>query len=103
MFIAAAPKPDITILDVTQSGVQLNCVIESAFPQPTLQWEDSDGNVLPAEQLEISERGGRYNVNLCATVTPTETNCFYCVVKQEDFHHVNNRKIALPSESPLSV
>uniref|UniRef100_A0A3P9D2C1 Ig-like domain-containing protein n=1 Tax=Maylandia zebra TaxID=106582 RepID=A0A3P9D2C1_9CICH len=76
-------EPHITILGATESGVQLKCHVGGVHPKPKLQWKDSDGNVLSAEDPVVSERGGRYNVTLCTIVTPTKTNCFHCVVKQE--------------------
>ncbi|XP_035772235.1 butyrophilin subfamily 3 member A2-like [Neolamprologus brichardi] len=93
--LAAAPKPDITVLGVTDSGVQLKCDVGDVHPQPKLQWEDSDGNVLSAEDPVVSESGGRYNVTLCTTVIPTKTNCFHCVVKQEGSYQVTDREITL--------
>lgn len=103
MFPAAAPKPDITVLGVTDSGVQLKCDVEGAYPQPKLQWEDSNGNVLSAEDPVVSESGGRYNVTLCATVTPTKTNCFHCVLKQEGSYQVIDREITLSGENCTTV
>nr|XP_024656301.1 butyrophilin-like protein 1 isoform X2 [Maylandia zebra] len=94
-YCAEAPKPHITILGATESGVQLKCDVGGVHPKPKLQWKDSDGNVLSAEDPVISERGGRYNVTLCTTVTPTKTNCFHCVVKQEGSYQVIDQEINL--------
>lgn len=100
---ATAPKPDITVLGGTESGVKLKCHVGHVYPEPKLQWEDSDGNVLPAENPEVSEREGHYNVTLCTTVTPTKTNCFHCVVKQEGSYKVIDQKIILSGENLLRV
>ncbi|XP_067470237.1 CD276 antigen homolog isoform X3 [Thunnus thynnus] len=94
----AAAEPCITIVDVSEDGVQLKCEVRDAFPQPKLCWQDSDGNVLPAEEPQVSERGGHYNVSLYSTVTSTTTNCFSCVVKQEDIGHIVNAEITLPDK-----
>ncbi|XP_042245069.1 V-set and immunoglobulin domain-containing protein 1-like [Thunnus maccoyii] len=91
----AASKPYITIVNVSEDGVQLKCVVRGAFPQPKLHWQDSDGNVLPAEEPQVSERGGHYNVSLYSTVTSTTTNRFSCVVKQENISHIVNAEITL--------
>ncbi|XP_044230365.1 butyrophilin-like protein 2 isoform X2 [Thunnus albacares] len=91
----AASKLYITIVDVSEDGVQLKCEVRDAFPQPKLRWQDSDGNIFPAEERQVSERGGHYNVSLYSTVTSTTTNRFSCVVKQEDISHIVNAEITL--------
>ncbi|XP_044230367.1 butyrophilin-like protein 2 isoform X4 [Thunnus albacares] len=98
LVVGAAAEPYITIVDVTEDGVQLKCQVQGAFPQPKLHWQDSDGNVLPAEEPQVSERGGHYNVILYSTVTSTTTSRFSCVVKQEDISHIVNAEITLPDK-----
>ncbi|XP_044039824.1 butyrophilin subfamily 3 member A2-like isoform X3 [Siniperca chuatsi] len=83
----AAPEPHVTIVDVTEFGVLLQCDVRGAFPQPKLQWQDSDGNILRAEEPQVSERSDHYDITLQTAVTKTKTNCFHCVVEQEDIGH----------------
>ncbi|XP_047438502.1 butyrophilin-like protein 2 isoform X2 [Mugil cephalus] len=71
LVVGSVPKPSVTIFNVTDSGVQLKCEVQGAFPKPELRWKDSDGNILDAEEAEISERDGRYHVTLQTTVTST--------------------------------
>ncbi|XP_047438489.1 butyrophilin-like protein 2 isoform X2 [Mugil cephalus] len=87
LFVGSVPKPSVTIFDVTDSGVQLKCEVQGAFPKPELRWKDSDGNILDAEEAEISERDGRYHITLQTTVTSTTTTSFQCVVQQKDLNH----------------
>ncbi|XP_047438487.1 butyrophilin-like protein 2 isoform X2 [Mugil cephalus] len=87
LIVGSVPKPCVTILDVTDSGVQLKCEVQGAFPKPELRWKDSDGNILDAEEAEISERDGRYHITLQTTVTSTTTTSFQCVVQQKDLNH----------------
>ncbi|XP_047438492.1 butyrophilin-like protein 2 isoform X2 [Mugil cephalus] len=87
LVVGAVPKPSVMILDVTDSGVRLKCEVQGAFPKPELRWKDSDGNILDAEEAEISERDGRYHVTLQTTVTSTTTTSFQCVVQQKDLNH----------------
>ncbi|XP_070759581.1 butyrophilin-like protein 1 [Enoplosus armatus] len=98
LAVGAAPEPYISMWDVTDSGVRLKCAVRGAFPQPKLQWQDSDGNLLRAEEPQISERGGRYDVTLQTTVTKTKTNRFHCVVKQEDISHMIDANITVPDK-----
>ncbi|XP_040889890.1 butyrophilin subfamily 2 member A1-like [Toxotes jaculatrix] len=91
----AAPKPYTRIVNVTKSGVLLMCEVLRAYPMPTLEWQDSDGNVLPAEQ-HVSERGGYYSVSLLTTVNRTKTKVFHCAAKQEAIGHMTKADIYVP-------
>lgn len=91
-------KPCVSICNVSESGVQLKCEVKGVFPKPELQWLDSDGVILPAEDPEVSERGRLFDVSLQTTVNSTNTNRFRCVVKQEDFHHQIERSITVPEK-----
>ena len=64
--------------------MRLKCDVAGASSQPTVEWQESDGNILPAEEPQLSRRGGRYDVSLQITVKKTKTNRFLCVAKQEN-------------------
>ncbi|XP_073323644.1 butyrophilin-like protein 1 [Pagrus major] len=81
----ASPKPHITTLDETKDWSLLQCEVQGAFAQPKVEWQDSAGNILPAEETQVSERGGRYYVTLNTTVT--KTGRYRCVATQEDISH----------------
>ncbi|KAI4799545.1 hypothetical protein KUCAC02_016858, partial [Chaenocephalus aceratus] len=78
----AASKPYITILDQTKDRALLQCEVNGAFPKPLLQWTDSSGNMVPAAEPQVSERGGSYDVILQTTVTKTDN--YSCVASQEE-------------------
>ncbi|KAG7235252.1 hypothetical protein INR49_002880, partial [Caranx melampygus] len=96
LVVGASQRPYVSICNVTDVGVQLRCEVQEAFPRPKLQWQDSDGNDLQAEETQVSEIGGRYSVILQTTVTLTSTNCFRCVAKQEKINHVVTADITVP-------
>ncbi|KAI4799538.1 hypothetical protein KUCAC02_016851, partial [Chaenocephalus aceratus] len=50
--------------------------------KPLLQWTDSSGNMVPAAEPQVSERGGSYDVILNITVTKTDR--YQCVASQEE-------------------
>uniref|UniRef100_A0A3Q1F8H2 Butyrophilin-like protein 10 n=1 Tax=Acanthochromis polyacanthus TaxID=80966 RepID=A0A3Q1F8H2_9TELE len=75
-------KPQIRILNATEDGVQLLCEVRDAFPEPSLEWRDSDGNVSSATEPLVSKEGKGFSVSLIATVTRTRTNRFQCVATQ---------------------
>ncbi|XP_049428396.1 butyrophilin subfamily 2 member A1-like [Epinephelus fuscoguttatus] len=81
---AATPKPSIRTLNATV-GVLLQCEVRSASPEPHLQWQDSAGNKLPAEEPQVSEREGCYYITLNANVTKSDR--YHCVVTQEEISH----------------
>ncbi|XP_030275794.1 butyrophilin-like protein 1 isoform X2 [Sparus aurata] len=81
----ASPKPCITILDQTKDWSLLQCEVQGASPEPKVEWQDSSGNILPAEERQVSERGGRYYVTINTTVTKTDH--YSCEVTQEEISH----------------
>uniref|UniRef100_A0A671X7N5 CD276 antigen homolog n=1 Tax=Sparus aurata TaxID=8175 RepID=A0A671X7N5_SPAAU len=94
---AASPEPYITILDETEDGSLLQCKVRGASPEPKVEWQDSSGNILPAEEPQVSERGGRYYVTINTTVT--KTGRYRCVVTQEEIsHHTSAETFVFISE-----
>ena len=85
VFTGASPRPYVTILDHTEDGVLLQCEVHGAFPKPKVEWRDSSGNMVPAAEPQVSERGGSYDVILQTTVTKTDN--FSCVATQEEINH----------------
>ncbi|KAG7235652.1 hypothetical protein INR49_002414, partial [Caranx melampygus] len=56
----------------TQDGVQLQCEVHGASPKPVVQWQDRAGNIIPAKEPQVSERGGSYDISsklLCPRLT----------------------------------
>ncbi|XP_040914268.1 butyrophilin-like protein 10 [Toxotes jaculatrix] len=85
LLVVSAPMPIIRILGETKNGALLQCAVLGAFPRPSVQWKDGAGNILPAEEALVSERGGKYNIILQSTVSKTD---FYrCAVTQEEISH----------------
>ncbi|KAI4799547.1 hypothetical protein KUCAC02_016860, partial [Chaenocephalus aceratus] len=82
MFPGAASEPSVLILDQTKDKSLLQCLVRGAFPKPLLQWRDSSGNMVPAAEPQVSERGGSYDVILQTTVTKTDN--YSCVASQEE-------------------
>ncbi|XP_018545950.1 butyrophilin-like protein 1 isoform X4 [Lates calcarifer] len=85
LVVGAAPKPFIRILGETKDGELVQCEVSGASPKPLVQWKDSSGNILPAKDPQVSERGGRYDITLQTTVT--ETGNYTCVSTQEEINH----------------
>ncbi|XP_028284616.1 butyrophilin-like protein 10 [Parambassis ranga] len=94
----AAPKPFVGIINSTEDGVRLKCALHGAYPKPKVEWKNSDGRILPAEEPVFTDRGGRFDVTLLATVTKTATNHFTCVVTQEGYGHKTEEEVYVPDK-----
>ncbi|XP_078101519.1 selection and upkeep of intraepithelial T-cells protein 7-like [Sander vitreus] len=86
-----APQPDINIIDATDDGVLLQCEVRGAALKPRVEWQDRDGNKLPAKDPQVSEREDRYNITLQTIVTKT-LSCS-CVVTQEETNRRTHAEI----------
>lgn len=93
LAVGAAPKPLIHVLKITKDEALLKCEVRGAFPKPKVEWRDGDGNILPAEEPQVSHTGERYNITLLTTVTKTNSNVFHCVATQEEIGHVTEDKL----------
>ncbi|XP_033483600.2 butyrophilin-like protein 1 [Epinephelus lanceolatus] len=85
LVVVSSPKPSVTVLKATDDGVQLQCEVHGASLKPKVEWKDSDGNILPAEEPQVTDRGGSYDIILQTTVTKTDR--YHCVVTQEEINH----------------
>ncbi|XP_069387467.1 butyrophilin-like protein 1 isoform X2 [Paralichthys olivaceus] len=81
----AASKPSVTNLNQTQNWAQLQCEVHGASPKPVVQWQNRAGDIVPAKEPQVSERGGRYDIILQTTVT--KTDYYRCVSTQEEIKH----------------
>ncbi|XP_030611120.1 CD276 antigen homolog [Archocentrus centrarchus] len=89
----AAPKPYTWILNTTEDRALLKCEVPGASPKPKVEWQDSDGNILPAEEPQVSYRGDRCYITLLTNVTKMKTNLLHCVATQEELCHVTHGEI----------
>ncbi|XP_039468526.1 CD276 antigen homolog [Oreochromis aureus] len=89
----AAPKPFVGILNISEDEALLKCEVRGASPKPKVEWRDSDGNILPAEEPQVSHTGERYDITLLTTVTRTNSSLFHCVATQEEMGHVTRDQI----------
>ncbi|XP_063328841.1 butyrophilin-like protein 9 [Pelmatolapia mariae] len=80
-------KPFARILKISEDEAVLKCEVRGASPKPKVEWRDGDGNILPAEEPQVSHTGERYDITLLTTVTRTNTNHFLCVATQEEIGH----------------
>ncbi|XP_036955885.1 selection and upkeep of intraepithelial T-cells protein 3-like [Acanthopagrus latus] len=84
-IIGTCQEPYIRTLDQTKDWALLQCEVRGASPEPKVEWQDSAGNILPAERPQVLESGGSYDVTLNITVTKTDQ--YRCVATQEELSH----------------
>ncbi|XP_010773189.1 butyrophilin-like protein 10 isoform X2 [Notothenia coriiceps] len=99
VVVGAAPEPCTSIVDVTELGVVLKCDVRGASPEPKVEWQDSEGSILHAEDPQVSERGGRYDVSIQTTVSNTSNNRFHCVATQQLIGHRVQANITVSGET----
>ncbi|KAM4612930.1 butyrophilin subfamily 1 member A1-like isoform 2-T2 [Polymixia lowei] len=95
LTVGAAPQPRAKLV-ITKNGVLLTCVSKGAHPRPTVEFQDVNGNVVPAAVLQNSTDGGRYTTTVNATVTTS--GLYRCVVKQESIGHSIVDEIDVPDK-----
>ncbi|XP_054483419.1 V-set and immunoglobulin domain-containing protein 1-like isoform X2 [Anoplopoma fimbria] len=93
----AAPKPIITSLNQTKDSSLLQCEAHGN-PRPEVEWRNSSGNKLPADEPEFSVRGNISYVKLSITVK--ETDLYRCVATQENISHQINAEIPVTISGP---
>ncbi|XP_041810863.1 V-set and immunoglobulin domain-containing protein 1-like isoform X2 [Chelmon rostratus] len=85
LVVHASPKPCISTLNQTEEMALLQCEVRGASPKPTVEWWDSAGNKLHAEEPQTPSGGDRHYVTLLTTVTTTSR--VRCVATQEEIGH----------------
>lgn len=90
MFTGAA-EPEITIFVRLYGGALLQCDVKNAYPEPTVQWWDSNNQIIHSEESQVSEQGGRFNITLKATVKKPDR--YRCVATQEKIKHQAQKEI----------
>lgn len=80
MFTVETTRPDIVILTVTKDWALLQCEVQGASAK--LNFQDSSGNIVPAEEPQVKERGGSYIIILQTTVK--KTDYYRCIATQEE-------------------
>ncbi|XP_045564395.1 butyrophilin subfamily 1 member A1 isoform X3 [Salmo salar] len=85
---AVGSKPEVSIEGQKEGGMALLCVSKGWFPEPELEWLDSEGVTLSAGPSETDrDYEGFYIVKLKIPVNETD-NLFTCRLRQRQQHEV---------------
>ncbi|KAM6949142.1 putative butyrophilin subfamily 2 member A3 [Aplochiton taeniatus] len=98
-FPGAVSIPEISILKNPNNGVDLQCESGGWYPEPEVEWLDSEGHVLSAGPTEtVKNPDGTYTVRRLVTVEKTATNRFTCRVQQQQINQTRETEIHIPDE-----
>ncbi|XP_039468547.1 butyrophilin subfamily 1 member A1-like isoform X1 [Oreochromis aureus] len=81
----AAPDPYVTNLKETNDWALLKCDVKGAYPEPTIEWWNSNNQTIPSGEPQVSKKGERFYITLKTTVK--KTDYYRCVATQKDIHH----------------
>nr|XP_029510484.1 butyrophilin subfamily 1 member A1-like isoform X2 [Oncorhynchus nerka] len=96
---ATGSKPEVFIEGEKEGGVALLCVTKGWFPEPELEWLDSEGVTLSAGSSETDrDFEGFYIVKLKTIVKNTDTNVFTCRLRQKQLHEVMETEFHVPKK-----
>ncbi|CAB1339130.1 unnamed protein product [Coregonus sp. 'balchen'] len=98
---AIGSKPELSIEGQKEGGMGLLCVSKGWFPEPELEWLDSEGVTLSAGPSETDrDYKGFYIVKLKTIVKETDTNHFTCRLRQRQLSEPINMETEfhIPSE-----
>ncbi|XP_047439472.1 CD276 antigen homolog isoform X4 [Mugil cephalus] len=97
----SSPEPSVTILPGTSDQALLQCKVQGAFPKPKVQWLDSDNNTVTAEEPQVTESEGKYNIILKTTVKKSDV--YRCVSTQEEICHQVYQNIQVPLQEKTTA
>ncbi|XP_051803893.1 CD276 antigen-like [Acanthochromis polyacanthus] len=96
--VGASPLPYITF-NRSDDEVLLKCEVNGSFPEPEVEWWDSDGNVLAVGDPQIRDgKGKKYDT--IVNVTVTKAGFYRCVATQKEIYHQVFTKAYVPHPGP---
>ncbi|XP_067117606.1 butyrophilin subfamily 1 member A1-like isoform X2 [Osmerus mordax] len=101
LSVVVVSKPEVSILGGSGTGVALQCVSGGWYPEPELEWRDSEGRLLPADVTQTDRHPDpgphqRYTVTSRVTVQKTDTNRFTCRVHLQGLNQIRETEIHVP-------
>ncbi|XP_067117626.1 butyrophilin subfamily 1 member A1-like [Osmerus mordax] len=103
LSVGEVSKPEVSILGDSGTGRVLQCVSGSWYPEPELEWRDSEGRLLPADVTQTDTHPDpdphqRYTVTSRVTVQRTDTNRFTCRVHLQGLNQTRETEIHVPGD-----
>ncbi|XP_067117609.1 butyrophilin subfamily 1 member A1-like [Osmerus mordax] len=103
LSVGEVSKPEVTIQGAREDGMGLKCVSGGWYPEPELEWRDSEGRLLPADVTQTHRHPDpdphqRYTVTSRVTVQKTDTNRFTCRVHLQGLNQTRETEIHVPGD-----
>ncbi|XP_046902074.1 butyrophilin subfamily 1 member A1-like isoform X2 [Hypomesus transpacificus] len=96
---AVGSHPVVSIEGHRVTRMGLLCETQGWYPEPEVEWQDSEGVSLSADPPETTtDSVGRYTLKLRVTVQNTHRNRFNCRVKQKYMKRDETARIDVPGE-----
>ncbi|XP_046873552.1 butyrophilin subfamily 1 member A1-like isoform X2 [Hypomesus transpacificus] len=103
LSVVAVSKPEVSIVGAREDGMVLQCESGGWYPEPELEWRDSEGDLLPdavtqTDRLPDPGPHQRYTVTSRVTVQKTDTNRFTCRVHLQGLNQTRKTEIHVPGD-----
>ncbi|KAG7455041.1 hypothetical protein MATL_G00252230 [Megalops atlanticus] len=96
---AIGTEPVISIEGYTEGGIGLQCESKGWYPEPEVDWRDSEGRGLPAGRTETHrDPEGLFILRKHIIVHEGGANSFTCRVTQRQFHQVKEAQVHIPGD-----
>uniref|UniRef100_A0A8C9XLZ5 Ig-like domain-containing protein n=1 Tax=Sander lucioperca TaxID=283035 RepID=A0A8C9XLZ5_SANLU len=94
LVVGAVNSPFIVSINISSSGVVLQCESEGWYPEPEVLWLDGEGNLLSAGPTEtVRGPDDLYTVSSRVTVEKRHSNSFTCRVQQKNINQTRETHI----------
>ncbi|XP_005857315.1 PREDICTED: butyrophilin subfamily 1 member A1 isoform X2 [Myotis brandtii] len=92
-------------MEVTKSReLQLECKSEGWFPQPKVQWTDSEGGEIPADsETQTQDKGGLFHVTTSLSLRETSQKNLTCSVWNPVLNQKKREQFSTAVAAPISV
>ena len=99
--VVKVSKPEVSIMEANGTGRVLQCVSGGWYPEPELEWRDSEGRLLPADVTQTHRHpdpGPHQRYTVTSRVTVQKTGWFTCRVHLQGLNQTKETKIHVPGE-----
>ncbi|XP_031158471.1 butyrophilin subfamily 1 member A1-like isoform X2 [Sander lucioperca] len=99
LVVGAVNSPFIVSINISSSGVVLQCESEGWYPEPEVLWLDGEGNLLSAGPTEtVRGPDDLYTVSSRVTVEKRHSNSFTCRVQQKNINQTRETHIHIAAD-----
>lgn len=95
--IGLGSAPLVRMTGVETNGIRVSCSSSGWFPKPTVQWRDTQGNILPSSsESQAQDRDGLFRVETSLLVTDRAVGDVICFIQNPLHDQEKAKTISLP-------